>query len=157
MDRHYVMDRLAKYFHVVWMHQPDWRECLAGLKSNGNGIESLSAPRRESLHVYPPEYWLPRLGRPAWLGNFTLRQRLKHAREMLRAQGCTKVVLYIWRPEFAEALEQLPHDFSVYHVNDEYTFSSKMCIRDSRLRWSLPCDQQHWRNTYRDSAGRQWF
>lgn len=137
MDRHYVMDRLAKYFHVVWMHQPDWRECLAGLKSNGNGIESLSAPRRESLHVYPPEYWLPRLGRPAWLGNFTLRQRLKHAREMLRAQGCTKVVLYIWRPEFAEALEQLPHDFSVYHVNDEYTFSSTEMAVPARERQLL--------------------
>ena len=124
MDRHYVMDRLAKYFHVVWMYQPDWRECLAGLKSNGNATHSLSAPRRDSLHVYPPQYWLPQFGRPDWLGNFTLRQRLKHVREMLRAQGCTKVVLYIWRPEFAEALDQLPHDFSVYHVNDEYTFSS---------------------------------
>src|ERR1700693_389593 len=124
MDRHYVMDRLAKYFNVVWMYQPDWRECLAGLRSNGNATQSLSAPRRDSLHVYPPQYWLPQFGRPAWLGNFTLRQRLRHAREMLRAQGCTKVVLYIWRPEFAEALEQLPHDFSVYHVNDEYSFSS---------------------------------
>ncbi len=124
MDRHYVMDRLAKYFHVVWMYQPDWRECLAGLKSNGNATQSISAPHRDSLHVYPPQYWLPQVGRPAWLGNFTLRQRLKHVREMLRAQGCTKVVLYIWRPEFAEALDQLPHDFSVYHVNDEYTFSS---------------------------------
>lgn len=124
MDRHYVMDRLAKYFHVVWVYQPGWRECLAGLGSNGDGKQALSAPRRASLQVYQPEYWLPYLGRPAWLANFTLRQRLKHAREMLRAQGCTKVVLYVWRPEFADALEQLPHDFSVYHVNDEYSFTS---------------------------------
>ena len=124
MDRHYVMDRLAKYFHVVWMYQPGWRECLAGLRSNGNARQMLSAPRRDSLQVYQPEYWLPHLGRPAWLANLTLRQRLKHVHEMLRAQGCTKVVLYVWRPEFAEALEQLPHDFSVYHVNDEYSFTT---------------------------------
>ena len=123
MDRHYVMDRLAKYFHVVWMYQPGWRECLAGL-GPGNGTESLSAPRRDSLHVYPPQYWLPQLGRPAWFAKFTLRRRLKHACDMLRAQGCTKLVVYVWRPEFADALDQVPHDFSVYHVNDEYSFST---------------------------------
>jgi glycosyltransferase involved in cell wall biosynthesis len=123
MDRHFVMDRLAKYFHVAWMYQPSWRECLAGFGS-GNGTESLSAPRRDSLHVYRPQYWLPNLGRPAALANFTLRQRLKHVRDMLRSQGCTKLVLYIFRPEFANALDQIPHDFSVYHVNDEYSFTS---------------------------------
>jgi len=30
----------------------------------------------------------------------------------------------LWRPEFADALEQAPHDFSIYQVNDEYSFSS---------------------------------
>jgi glycosyltransferase involved in cell wall biosynthesis len=123
MDRHYVMDRLAKYFQVVWMYQPDRRECLAGLFS-GNAPPSDSSPRRASLHVYRPEYWLPKLDRPAWLANFTLRQRLKHVREMLRARGCTKFVLYIWRPEFANSLEHMTHDFSVYHVNDEYSFTT---------------------------------
>ena len=123
MDRHYVMDRLAQYFHVVWMYQPDWRECLSALRS-GKLTSKDSSPRRPSLHVYQPEYWLPLLGRPAWLANFTLRQRLKHARNLLRAQGCTKVVLYVFRPEFGDALGQLPHDFSIYHVNDEYSFTS---------------------------------
>jgi glycosyltransferase involved in cell wall biosynthesis len=137
MDRHYVMDRVAKYFHVVWMYQPGWRECLAGLMSNGKVTQMLSAPRRASLQVYQPEYWLPQLGRPAWLASFTLRQRLKHVRDMLRAQGCTKVVLYLWRPEFAEALEQLPHDFSVYHVNDEYSFSSTEVAVPSKERQLL--------------------
>jgi glycosyltransferase involved in cell wall biosynthesis len=123
MDRHYVMDRLAKYFQVVWMYQPDRRECLAALRS-GYRTPPDSSARRANLQVYPPEYWLPRFGRPLWLANFTLQQRLKHAREMLRARGCSKLVLYVWRPEFADALQQVPHDFSVYHVNDEYSFSS---------------------------------
>ena len=57
-------------------------------------------------------------------GKFYSRQRLKRACDLLRAQGCTKLVLYIWRPEFADALEQVPHDFSIYHVNDEYSFST---------------------------------
>jgi glycosyltransferase involved in cell wall biosynthesis len=123
MDRHFLMDRLAKYFHVVWMYQPGWRECVAALGSSRER-QPVSAPHRDSLHVYEPQYWLPYLSRPAGLAKFTLRQRLKHAADILRAQGCTKLVLYVWRPEFADALEQVPHDFSVYHVNDEYSFTS---------------------------------
>jgi glycosyltransferase involved in cell wall biosynthesis len=123
MDRHYVMDRLAKYFQVVWMYQPDWRECLSTLYSK-NAAPTDSSVRRAAMHVYQPEFWLPNLGRPAWLAKLTLRQRLKHVRNQLRAQGCTKLVLYVWRPRFADALDQVEHDFSLYHVNDEYSFTT---------------------------------
>ena len=37
--------------------------------------------------------------------------------------GCTRFVLYIWRPEFASAIEEIQHDLSIYHVDDEYSFS----------------------------------
>ena len=30
MDRHHVLTRLTNYFHVVWMHQPGWRQLLPG-------------------------------------------------------------------------------------------------------------------------------
>lgn len=123
MDRHYVISRLAGYFHVVWMYEPEWRECLSALRKKG--VESAEpSPKPAALHVYQPEYWLPRFNRPAWLAKFTGRQRLKHACDLLRAQGCTKLVLYLWRPEFADALDLLPHDFSIYQVNDEYSFTS---------------------------------
>jgi len=123
MDRHYVISRLAGYFHVVWMYEPEWRECLSALRQNG--VESTeSSPKPAALHVYQPEYWLPRFGRPEWLAKLTARQRLKHACDLLRAQGCTKLVLYLWRPEFADALDLLPHDFSIYQVNDEYSFTT---------------------------------
>ena len=32
------------------------------------------------------------------------------------------MVLYIWRPDFAGALDA-PHDLSIYHIDDEYSFS----------------------------------
>ncbi len=35
------------------------------------------------------------------------------------------MVLSIWRPEFSDALELVPHDLSVYHVDDEYSFSAR--------------------------------
>jgi glycosyltransferase involved in cell wall biosynthesis len=122
MDRHHMLSRLAGYFHVVWMTQPGWRECLSALRPRR--ITSGDAARPAALQVYESEIWLPRLGRPAWLARFTSRQRLQRAGELLRARGCTKVVLYICRPEFADALEHVPHDFSIYYVSDDYSFST---------------------------------
>ncbi len=43
---------------------------------------------------------------------------------MLRARGCTKMVLFICQPEYGVALEDLPHDFSIYYVSDEYSFTT---------------------------------
>lgn len=75
------------------------------------------------MQVYEPAPWLPRLGRPSWLSRLTAKQRFRQVYDMLRARGCTKIVLYLWGLEFADALE-LPHDLSLYNVSDEYSFSS---------------------------------
>jgi len=123
MDRHYLLSRLAGYFQVVWMTQPWWRGSVSRLGSRGMSPEA-DAARPAGLQVYEPEIWLPRLGRPTWLARFTSRERLRRASELLRARGCTKVVLYICQPQFAAALEDVPHDFSIYYVSDEYSFST---------------------------------
>ena len=119
-----MLSRLAKYFHVVWMnYPPGWRNCLSARRQRRvSPADSPATPA--GMQIYQPELWLPNLGRPAWLARLAARQRLKRARARLLAVGCTKLVLYLWRPEFAGALEQLPHDFSIYHIDDEYSFSS---------------------------------
>lgn len=122
MDRHYLLSRLAGYFQVVWMTQPWWREFVSGLGSRGLSPEA-DAARPAGLQVYEPEVWLPRVGRPSWLARFTSRERLRRASDLLRARGCTKVVLFICQPEYGVALEDLPHDFSIYYVSDEYSFT----------------------------------
>jgi glycosyltransferase involved in cell wall biosynthesis len=123
MDRHHVLSRLTMYFHVVWMHQPGWRECLSGVyRRRASSIEYPLKP--EALHIYHPQFWLPRLGRPAWLAQLTSRRRFRHVCELLRARGCTKILLYLWELEFADALGEVQHDFSIYNVSDEYSFSS---------------------------------
>jgi glycosyltransferase involved in cell wall biosynthesis len=57
------------------------------------------------------------------VGKWTFRERLRGARRILEAAGCRKIVLYLWRPEHAPALDLAPHDLSCYHIDDEYTFS----------------------------------
>jgi len=123
MDRHHVLTRLASYFHVVWMHQPGWRQSLSMLVPDRDG-STIAGEKPEAMLVYEPKPWLPRFGRPQWLGRFTARQRLKQVHDMLRARGCTKIVLYLWGLEFDEVLDQIPHDLSIYNVSDEYSFSS---------------------------------
>ena len=118
-----MLSRLGRLFPVVWMHYPSgWRHILSGFTSAvRRSTEYLARP--ECQQVYEPAPWLPRLGRPSWLSRLTARQRFRQVYDLLRARGCTKIVLYLWGLEFADALE-LPHDLSLYNVSDEYSFSS---------------------------------
>src|SRR5713101_6955253 len=77
--RHHVLSRLAGYFSVVWMNRPSgWRDSLSALQRRR--AKSTDYPARpEGLQIYEPELWLPMLGRPAWLAQFSSRQRLKRA------------------------------------------------------------------------------
>jgi len=51
-------------------------------------------------------------------------------------------VLYIWRPEFVDALDLLEHDLVCYHVDDEYTFSPvEQPIDPSEMRLLKQADQ----------------
>ncbi len=133
MDRHHVLTRLANYFHVVWMHQPDWRECLSTL--SGPGRDASRHPENAgAMQVYQADPWSPRLGRPHWLARLTERRRFRQVCDDLRAQGCKKIVLYLWGLQFADTLDHIPHDLSIYNVSDEYSFSSTEVAVSARER-----------------------
>lgn len=120
--RHHIVTRLARYFQVVWMENaPNWRALFSGRSS---AARSPYPPVEPALQIYVPGLRLPEFGRPAWLANLTSRERLRRARNLLLRRGCKEVVLYAWRPQFAHALNQVPHDLSCYHIDDEYSFSS---------------------------------
>lgn len=54
-----------------------------------------------------------------------MRARLNLARRRLIDRGATKIALYIWRDDFVGALDLVDHDFSCYHIDDEYSFSDE--------------------------------
>jgi glycosyltransferase involved in cell wall biosynthesis len=123
LSRHQILTRLAKYFHVVWCTPaPWWRE--AWLRSgwqSGEGADGAVAP---GLTIYRPERWLPQVGRPHFLACWTEQQRLRRAQRLLLTRGCQKIILYLWRPDSATALDLIHYDLSCYYINDEYTFSA---------------------------------
>lgn len=121
--RHQVMTRLARYFPVLWITLPeDWRHALFHQRL-------LRAPDETPIPgtdfvIHPPSPFFPLFHSPQWLANFTSRKRLEEAHRMLSRKGCKKIVLYLWRPEFSDALDCIPADFSCYHIDDEYSFSA---------------------------------
>jgi glycosyltransferase involved in cell wall biosynthesis len=117
--RHQIASRLARYFHVVWVDYPWLRKELLGAAA-----PEQAKIERPGFQIYRPGRLLPNLGRPAWLGRWTSRQRLRRASTLLRDRGCSRIVLYLWRSEFADAINQVPHQLSCYHIDDEYSFSS---------------------------------
>jgi glycosyltransferase involved in cell wall biosynthesis len=121
--RHHVLERLAKYYQVVWVEPPrDWRKFFTP-----SGPNFLAADRwsqaSPSMDVLTTGWRHPHFHRPGWFSALSLKSRLSLARKRLLAGGATRIALYIWRDEFADALDLVSHDFSCYHVDDEYSFS----------------------------------
>ena len=133
--RHHILSRLARYFHVVWVEPAhEWREILRRPVAGAGQIQVLS--ERQGLEVYTPEVWLPKFYRPAFLARRSFRWRLRRARRSLLRRGCRQILLYLWRPDFADAISSVPHDRSCYHIDDEYSFSdadSPLGEREARL------------------------
>lgn len=114
--RHHVLSRLAEWFHVVWAEPAqEWR------KPRQSQMHSSSHP--SNFEVYAPEWWLPKIYKPHRLATQLDQIRVTRAYQRLKRRGCRKIVLYLWRPEYAYALAALPHDMSCYHIDDEYSFS----------------------------------
>jgi len=120
--RHHVLSRLARYFRVLWMNPaPHWRGLPTEVRQRV--WSSQESTQHSGFTIYVPDLWLPRVGRAPWLDTLTWRLRLQRARNILLGQGCREIILYIWRPEFAAALDTLAFDLSCYHIDDEYSFS----------------------------------
>ena len=122
--RHYVLTRLAAYFNVVWVGPAQgWREAWLGRTTEVSEKDLNNDLPPQALTLYQPSIWLPKFYRPTVLDSITTRRRLQQARNILLRQGCRRIVLYLWRPEFESALDMIPHDVSCYHIDDEYSFS----------------------------------
>ncbi len=123
MPRHQVLTRLARRWPVVWLDMPaGWRDYW--LPSGSRFLEG-----RRLLKPYPeftvliPGMMRPAIEHPARLRSAVLAARLADARRCLLRAGVRRIVLYLWRYAFAEALDLCAHDVSCYHIDDEYSFS----------------------------------
>jgi len=124
LSRQQILTRLSRYFHVVWFDPPvGWRKLWTG--AEGTRVAEDSTPVPETgFSVYRQSRWLPRVYSPGFVGRFTSAERLRGAQQVLAEKGCKRTILYLWRPEYEPALDEVPHDVSCYHIADEYSFSA---------------------------------
>ena len=123
--RHQVLSRLANRFNVLWLEPAlGWRDLLLPNGAKFLARDQVSSPLR-NLEVFDPGFRHPLFYAPLALANWTARSRLRAARERLIAAGAKRIVLYIWRDEFAPLLDLVEHDISVYHIDDEYSFDER--------------------------------
>ncbi len=123
--RHQVLQRLAKYYRVAWVEPArNWREFLSPGSPAFLAGDRWSQPL-PSLDVLSSGCSHPTFHRPAWLSRASLRSRLSAARKRLIASGAKRIAIYLWRDEFAPALDLVAHDLSIYHIDDEYSFSDR--------------------------------
>jgi glycosyltransferase involved in cell wall biosynthesis len=119
MSRHQFLTRLSRYFPVVWVNPAEaWRDALQRRPEPGQ--EEIQSLRHFTIY---DSRMLPKFHRPKLLAEWFVKKRLQEARNRLIQQGCKRIVLYLWRPEFGAALRIVPHDLSCYHIVDEYSFS----------------------------------
>ncbi len=119
---HQIATRLARYFQVAWVdYPPTWQESIRWFGRRSLVWQPAETPA--GFQVYSTGAWSPNLGRPGWLRRWLLRERLQQAHRLLRDRDCSKIVLYLWRPEFADSLNLVDHQLSCYHIDDEYSFS----------------------------------
>jgi glycosyltransferase involved in cell wall biosynthesis len=123
MPRHQILSRLGNHMPVVWIEPPaGWRDYWLPGGSRFLRRRDWRSPQRGFTVLESGAMW-PAFYHPDWLRRLTLAARLRTARRALTKVGVNRVVLYLWRYEFAEALDCCDHDLSIYHIDDEYSFS----------------------------------
>jgi glycosyltransferase involved in cell wall biosynthesis len=119
MSRHQLLTRLSRYFPVVWVNPAvPWRDAILKRPERRQG----RFQKFPGFTVYDSRV-LPKFYRPERLAEWIEKRRLQQARQLLTQQGCKRIVLDLWRPEFGAALRMVQHDLSCYHIMDEYSFS----------------------------------
>lgn len=119
-----LLSRLSDVYRIVWVGPAHhWRQ-LRARTADPTPVFRASNDY-PNLTIYTPPAWLPHVYRPAWLDRRLLSIRLGWARRYLVDRGCERIVLHIWRPRYSDALDLVAHDMSIYHIVDEYSFSSE--------------------------------
>ena len=125
MTPHHVLTRLARYFHVVWLEPAHhWRD-VGKLRARRRELATLASACPANFDLYSPEAWLPDLHRPAPLRRALATARVRRAWSRLDRRGCTTRVLHLWHHQFEPALDVRPYDVSLYHIDDEYSFTAE--------------------------------
>jgi len=116
--RHQILSRLAAHFPVAWISPAlHWSE-----RFTHPAVERVASAR--PMLILDSRIGFPRIDHPRFVRSALYRRRVSHGVGWLRQQGCTRIELQIWNPEFAEAIEWVQASTS-YHIDDEFSWATE--------------------------------
>ena len=115
--------RLARSFPFVWVTPAHHWRATGERRASGQPVFRRPDDGNGAT-VYCPPWHLASTHRPATVARWLRKRRLDQARAELIRRGAEKIVLYVWRPRYVDALDLVDHDASIYHIVDEYSFSA---------------------------------
>lgn len=121
-SRHQVLTRLARWFHVLWVDPAGPLRDLPHEFRTKRPALVHDAAVPPGFEIFARNVYIPHFHKRI-LARGTNAVRMDVARRMQTRRGVRMHVLYLWRDVFAWALDHGSHDLSVYHIDDEYTFS----------------------------------
>ena len=144
MPRHQILSRLSSRFPTVWVNRVlPWQQHMKSrLLRSRLKSQSPTAPPISDFFVANPSFFHGEYFRPARLARWSQRARVLRAIKILRDEGCTRFVLYLWRPDFDYAIDILNWSMTVYHIDDEYSFTETLqAVSPREVKLIKTCDQ----------------
>ena len=124
-NRHQIMSRLAEKNRVLFVEpRPYLREVIRDWRAGKVGWKDLSRPLvtqiKENLWAYHPPLFAPLSGR------YPLSVILRWLREtqmkrVMRQLGFTAPILWLYRPNMADAVGRYGEKLVTYHIVDQYS------------------------------------
>lgn len=130
------MLRLSRRFPVVWIDraEPWQRHALRKRPVAALTEQDRKIAGSGKFFIHDGGRLLGEYYRPAWLARWACSRRINLAIRQLRRAGCRQMVLYLWRPDFEHALDAHPWSMTLYHIDDEYSFSEQHTQLSARER-----------------------
>ena len=127
--RHFLLHHLSRFFRIGWLEpMAEWkgisRHSAHSVPAAKPAVKSVVTAGPRGIAKCEPLSWVPDFYRPHWLRLAVRSRRYTQAASFLRQLGCKQVVLYLWRPSYADALDsRKSFDAVIYHIDDEYSFA----------------------------------
>jgi len=147
-SRHHFYNSVSKLHEVLWINPPRY---FQNFKFKRNYLRSrLSGNIKVFNSLFPSDY-APHYNRGKPFFSTILKLYVICWRRLntilinrrISSYDVDEVILHIWRPEYHYALNLVKHNTSIYHVDDNYAFSShieKRQLSSSELRLLQYCD-----------------
>ncbi|MBT3191558.1 MAG: glycosyltransferase [Verrucomicrobia bacterium] len=132
-SRHHVVSGLSEHANVLWVSPPTyvdtWRNEGTRAALTGRGLQVVNDRCWAYAPRLPADYKRRYAKTGLLAGCFRRynawweRRYVARIQRLIRDMDIDRVILYVWRPEFAKYAERIPHDLLCYHIDDEYSFS----------------------------------